>query len=135
MNRVREDEPLTFWEALNIEEERRRKALPFQERVFSYLDRGLYAEQSRRLLTYFPRDQILFLKSKTLRNQPQSVMDRIFEYLGLTPIPVQVQKEIHSGDYQNPMTLQERDFLLEFYRPEIHALEKLLGWDCSEWLE
>jgi hypothetical protein len=135
MNRIRADETLTFWEALNIEEDRRRKTLPYQDRVFSYLDRGLYSEQLRRLLRFFPRNQLLIIKSKNLREHPQSVMDELSKHLGISSISIQKNSEVFSGEYQNPMTSKERDFLHDFYRPEIYTLEKMLGWDCSEWLE
>ena len=43
MERDMKKEKLPFWEALQAEERRARKASPLQTRAFSYLDRGFYA--------------------------------------------------------------------------------------------
>jgi len=48
----RKTDSLPFWEALQSEAQRCREALPYQHRVYSYVDRGFYTEQLRRLWTY-----------------------------------------------------------------------------------
>ena len=56
-----------FWEAINKEKERCLEAYPLQHMKYSYIDRGFYLKQLKRLWTYFPRDMILILKVKILR--------------------------------------------------------------------
>ena len=50
------NESLTFLESIQQERQRAREALPYQHRVFSYIDRGFYSEQLRRLTRFFPEN-------------------------------------------------------------------------------
>jgi hypothetical protein len=53
MERHRNAEALSFWDAIQGESLRCRDALPLQHRVYSYTDRGFYTEQVRRIWRYF----------------------------------------------------------------------------------
>lgn len=53
MERARCADDISFWDALAGEGDRCRQALPLQHRVYSYVDRGYYTEQLRRLWTFF----------------------------------------------------------------------------------
>jgi hypothetical protein len=105
--------------------------LQFKER---YIDRGFYTEQIRRIWHYFPKAQTLFLKTEELRNEPQATVDKVCDYLGVAGIDGLPAKEVFSTPYASPMPREDRDFLKNIYRFEIRKLERLLGWDCSEWL-
>ena len=71
MEHQRGDDPLPFALALEQEEARCREALPFQHRVFSYVDRGFYSAQLRRLWRFFGREQVLVLTQEELRLSPR----------------------------------------------------------------
>jgi len=134
MNRIKGVEEHSFLGAISSREEGLRAKLPFQNKKFAYLDRGFYSSQIRRIYRFFPEEQVLIKQSTDLAKQPLQTMSEIFEFLGVEPIAVQEDKPIHEGIYERPMSDDEREFLLSFYQFEIKELEKLLGWDCSDWL-
>jgi len=134
MNRSRGFEDQPFLEAIRLEEERRYKALPNQNKRFSYIDRGFYTEQIRNVYEYFPRDQVFLQKSSVFSEDPAAVIGEIFQFLSITPSPIQIKNNIFSGSYARPMSSEEKDLLLDIYEFEIKSLERLTGWDCSEWL-
>jgi hypothetical protein len=134
MERQRRTEPLPFWEALQQEEARCRAVLPAQHRNFSYTDRGFYARQIERLQGYFPADQILVLRCEALRADPNAVLAEIATFLGLDPFPRAEPRTLHARKYPAGMTDRERAFLRELYEPDIRALERMRGWDLSDWL-
>lgn len=133
MMRERGVETLSFADALACEAERCRSALPLQHRLYSYTDRGFYSEQVRRLWRFFPRDQTLFLKTDELRSEPQATLDRVFDFLGVERQPIAPQV-VHARSYATAMSRAERDFLASLYEWEIRQLERLLMWNCSDWL-
>ncbi len=48
-----------------------------------YTALGRYGSQLRHLLEYFPREQILLLRYKDLRDDPSGTVDRVCEFLGV----------------------------------------------------
>jgi hypothetical protein len=126
-------ENLSFTDALNQEAERCRAALPLQHRVFSYIDRGFYCEQIRRLWRFFPREQTLFLKTDDLRTRPQESLDRVFDFLGVHRQSVEPQV-VDASTYMSEMDVADRARLADLYEHEVRQLERLLDWDCRNWL-
>jgi len=51
----------------------------------SYKARGRYAEQIKRYLDHFPREQLLILESERLFAEPKACMPDIFEFAGVDP--------------------------------------------------
>jgi hypothetical protein len=133
MERERGAEKLPFLDAIQQEAERCRTALPLQHRVYSYTDRGFYSEQLRRLWRFFPRTQTLFLKSEELRLEPSGTLHRVFDFLGVERQAVRPRIS-HTGAYAAAMSSAERRFLLDLYQCEIREIERLLGWDCRNWI-
>ncbi len=135
MERERNVDQLSFWDAIHCEPERCQAALPFQHRLFSYLGRGFYSEQLLRIWAHFPRNQTLVLKSEELRANPQKVLNEVCHFLGVGPLKKIVAKEVHAKPYVSPMSERERDYLRQVFEPEIKKLEEMLTWDCSNWLD
>jgi len=107
----------------------------YQHRVISYIDRGYYTFQIKRLLKYFPSDQLLILNYSDLRSCPRQVMQRISSFLKVPYIDfIKVQKA-NIGSYKCPMNETVKQFLYKKYEQEILELELLLGWDCQGWLK
>lgn len=50
-----------------------------------YLELGRYGEQLRDLLRVFPREQLLILRYRELRDEPTAALARVCEFLGVTP--------------------------------------------------
>jgi hypothetical protein len=134
MERDRKFDDLSFWDAIQQEKERCQSAAPLQHRFYSYVDRGFYSEQLERIWKYFARRQTLVLKNEYLRNEPLQAMNEVCDFLGVVPFENIEHKEEHSRQYVAPMEARERDFLNKTFEPEIKKLERLLNWDCSEWL-
>lgn len=136
MEHSRNADELSFWGALTSERDRCRKALPYQHRVYSYIDRGRYLEQLRRLWTYFPKEQVLILKNEELRHQLHETLRQVCDFLGIDVAPLISikQKEVHARPYLSPISKREREYLQFIFEHEILSLERVLGWDCSNWL-
>ncbi len=126
-------ELLAFADAIAREQERRPTG-PGQCRVFSYLDRGFYARQLRRLFAVVPRRQVLVLRSEELRRDHYATLRRVFEFLSVDP-GVRVEPAvIHGRTYEAPLPADLERALMAHFADDIRDLEKLLGWDLSDWL-
>ena len=135
METQRCQETLDFVTAIREERERSRSALPSQHRIFSYADRGFYCEQLRRIWRYFPPEQTLVLRSDELRLTPKLVLSRVFHFLGVEDSSnLCVAEACFEGNYAGPMSVEARELLCELFEFEIKQLERLLGWELSEWL-
>lgn len=95
-------------------------------RRFSYLSRGIYVEQLRNWLTYFPREQLWVISSDDLRNDANTVLNQIFEFLGLPPHQISILHPDKHSQYE-PMDPNLRKSLVEYYRPYNEELEKFLN--------
>jgi hypothetical protein len=134
MERHRMKDPLSFYEAVQSELERCRTALPYQHRVYSYVDRGYYVEQLRRIWNYFPKCQILILRNEELKKDPIEAIGRVYRFLGVSDAARIQEKNIHATPYFSAMSPREWEYLMHVFEYEIRALERMLGWDCSAWL-
>ncbi len=127
----REDRP--FIEAVRAEQ--KKLGMFHRKYHFSYSTRGLYSQQVAYLLKIFRPDQMLFLRSKQLRENNEETVKRVCEFLGVgdhTKLPK--NKSWHARKYDNPISPQERAELIEFFKQDIKHLEQMLDWDCSDWL-
>jgi hypothetical protein len=122
-----------FRTALELEIQQTPHTLPLQFRE-RYIERGFYTDQINRIWYFFPQSQTLILKSENLRSEPQGTMDTVCDFLGVARINGLAEKNVFSFPYDAPMSREDRDFLRNIYRFEIKKLERLLGWDCREWL-
>ena len=129
-------DPLPFSEAIRNERFRLRTYLPEQHGHFSYIDRGFYTEQIRRFQRLFPKNQFLFVRYDDFKNQQEKTLNNIFNYLNVDPSLYKYEHKItYNIPYKNKLSSTDHLFLLNIFRNEIHALEQLLGWDCSDWLK
>jgi|WetSurMetagenome_2_1015567.scaffolds.fasta_scaffold02674_9 hypothetical protein len=135
MERDRQAESLDFFEAIQRESERCHEILPFQHRVYSYVDRGFYTKQILRLWNLFPKNQILILKSEDLNQFPQETLNQVCQFLEISPLQNVQSQRLHSRPYLQSMSSKEKNYLQGIFYSEIKELEKMLAWDCSTWLE
>lgn len=135
MEHRRGADDVDFLRALQQEGNRCKAALPLQHRLYSYVDRGFYAEQLHRIWHFFPRNQTLICKSEDLREHPRRTLDAVCEFLTVEsfaevkPLTAQVQSD------RQPMSDEAREFLVRVYEQDVRLVEQLLGWDCSDWLD
>lgn len=134
MEKKRGTEPLSFFAAIRNEEKRIAAPLSQERRIYSYVDRGYYSKQIRRMLQYFPKKQMLFLKTEDLRFNHKETIYKVYEFLNVKKIDSIKSQIIFSNKYPK-MNDNDRKFLIEKYKKEIDDLEELLGRDCSSWRE
>ncbi len=133
METGRQWDHVSFPEAIASEQERCRAALPEQHRVFSYVSRGFYSEQLRRLWSFFPREQTLILRQEQLLEDPASTLLAVHRFLGVEPIPPAQPLQANRGRYPNRIDPAVHQQLQQLFNPEIAQLEQLLGWDLNHW--
>jgi hypothetical protein len=94
---------------------------------YSYLARGHYAEQLERLFDSIPRERVLVLESSEFYADAAAVCRRVFEFLGIAPIDVDVSMVRKVGSYREPMPTDVRGRLVDYFAPHNARLEALLG--------
>lgn len=98
----------------------------------SYLQRGRYCEQLARWLQFFPREQLLILKSEDLFQDPALLYEKVLDFLGLPPCDNVRFEKMNPGAYTE-LNPELRNRLESYFRPENEKLYKLLdvnlGWD------
>ncbi len=132
MQRERGFETLDFLNAVREEPERSRQSELNQSRRFSYIGRSMYAEQIERMFELFPREQVLAIKFEEFRADQPGTMDRVFQFLGVDPLPSVPNKERNTIRYAREMTEREGKAVGEMFAEEIPHVEARLGGDCSE---
>jgi hypothetical protein len=135
METARSAETLPFGRAIREEAGRLRETLPLQHRVYSYVDRGYYSTQIRRVRELFPERNLLFVKSDSLFADPAAVTMAVQRFLGVSARAPDVSAIHNPGADDRVMPVEDRRFLADLFRDEIRATERLLGWDCGDWLE
>ncbi|HEU6447549.1 MAG TPA: sulfotransferase domain-containing protein [Verrucomicrobiae bacterium] len=126
MNRQKGTESLPFGEAIRRE---------MSGNASRYVSVGLYAGQLECFWQFFPKEQTLIFQSEELRNNHHKVVNRVLRFIGLRERKSIPMIEFHKRSYEAPMEEEDRKMMRQIFRPEIEKLEKLLNWDCSNWLE
>jgi hypothetical protein len=106
-------------------------------RVFSYVERGLYAGQIREMLTLFPRHQAYFYRTDAhWRNQDQVLRD-VQKFLNVDEKLSDGRQYIVPADTTDLGTLPHttRTRLDEMFAEDIRATASLTGLDLADWLE
>ncbi len=131
-------EHLPILEALEAEEDRIGEDLRNNDfsnenlRHFSYKSRGLYADQIRRYLEYFPRENLLFLRSETFFRLPAPVLRRVLEFTGVDPdfeIPDLSPHNVSERSADIPTEVY--DYLNDWFRDPNRDLYDLLEQDMG----
>jgi hypothetical protein len=133
MQREREFETLDFLEAVRAEPERQQKVAPLQSRRFSYIARGLYAEQLTRVFEFFPRYLVKVVRFEELRKDFSGTINSIFGFIGVEKLNNIRNKERNPIRYERDITEDERRAIYPMFADDIARLENLLGWNCSDW--
>ncbi len=130
-------EKLPIYEAFEKEKERiikekkiistNKDFYSFEYQHFAYIDRGKYAEQIKRYLTYFDRKQILILKSEDLFCHTQDTFNKVTNFLNLEKYKLQNINPYNVGKYQKNGYSNLRDTLADFYKPYNKELYNLLN--------
>ena len=128
-------ESLSFEDALAAEEQRMRGELERMRnpRYFShawwnytYVSRGLYAEQLER----WPRERMLVVPSEDLLESPRETYARVLDFLGAPPHELASYPQIFKREYSR-MAPATRERLRERFAKPNRRLYELLGRDLG----
>lgn len=133
-------EPFSFSEAINRELElfpsEERKVLEDESYYsdqfsrFSYLGRGLYHRQIENWRRYFPIGSFLFITSEEFYKETGSVMQAVFEFLGIPGLEIADRKTYNAADYE-PMPDNLRSALNDYFEPHNQQLFTFLGQNLN----
>jgi hypothetical protein len=103
-----------------------------------YAAQGRYGEQLEHLFTLFPRDQVLLIRYRELRDEPVATADRVCRFLGvdtgvITGVPRHNVRPDVSGRTAGA-SAAERAAALPRFADDVSRVAKLTGWDVAEWL-
>lgn len=113
-----------------------RSELIKEKKLRWFLRRSLYSEQIRGMLSLFPLEQMLFLRTEEMHDDLAKTLKKVCHFLEIPQFEqIPANELIFSyGHEVEPMNRQDRELLIKIFTPSIHELENLLGWDCSAWL-
>lgn len=102
-------------------------------RRHSYIARGRYAAQLDVLLQYFPRSQVLLLRSSDLAKEPEQVVTAVLHFLGVAALSCPAEYlPVFEGGYRRPGRWSlGRQLLRLALRGEKHALRQRYGVDLD----
>jgi hypothetical protein len=133
METKRGAEHISFEKAVEQEAARCREALPLQHRVFSYIDRGFYAHQVRRLFNIFAEDNCLVLLNEELRTEHEKALRKVFKFLKVKSDFIPPEASVFEQDYDQEINSELRSKLTDMFYYDIKELERLLHRDLSSW--
>jgi sulfotransferase family protein len=109
---------------LNVERRRGGTELD-AETIEGQVARGFYAEQVRRVLDAFPREQVLILQYEKCRAQQKTELRRTCEFLGLDADLVPSMHARPKEPNERSLPPEERDRLAEAYAPDAVKLAEI----------
>ena len=112
-------------------------AAPGHHRIFSYVERGFYAQQIRRLLVIFPPEQLRVYASDRLRIDPDPVVRDLCDFVGIAaPVQPVLPRVSHVGrSLSYPSTLDAGDITLlqDLYAEDVAALRQSMPGVSNSW--
>jgi len=94
---------------------------PGHHRVYSYVERGFYGAQVQRAKRLFPSRQLLFLRSKDLKSEPERVLSGVCDFLDAPRPKSIIQKTSHLA--------KKFDYGCEITQLDVEYIEHLLSED------
>lgn len=112
-------------------------AAPGCHRVYSYVERGFYADQLARAHALFGRDRVLSMRSEDLDAEPEATLAAVWRVLDVAPPPGPVRpRRANVGaerDLGSAFTDEDRAYLAGLYREDLARFAELSGLDVSGW--
>ncbi|WP_425989066.1 sulfotransferase domain-containing protein [Brevundimonas sp. TWP2-3-2] len=103
-------------------------AAPGFHRVHSYVERGFYGAQLRRMFSLFPREQVLLLDAVDLHGKPAWILGNVCRFLDVPPLTDVGPKESHVGISVTgiqSITDEDRQYLADIYAHDQQLLANL----------
>lgn len=133
-------ENLSFEEAIAHESERLAgevQKMFFDETYYSYnhqhytyLSRGIYADQLRTWLELFPKEQFLILQSEAFYANPADTLTQTLAFLELPPVEIEDYPKYNAGEYRQIPEVLQRD-LTHYFMPHNQRLDRDLNVNFS----
>jgi hypothetical protein len=99
-----------------------------------FLEMGLYADQVKRYLESFPRENIKIFFYEDYQRDAQAMFADTLRFLGVdASFQPDMSKQYRSGGVQRAMDDRDRSYLASFYRDDVRKLAGLLDRDLSHW--
>lgn len=98
----------------------------FNYQNYSYLARGMYADQLDRWFKQFPRSQFLILESMDFYNNTAQAFQQVTDFLQLPRWQRSSYPTTNQGNY-DPMHPETRAYLADFFEPHNARLYELLN--------
>ncbi|MEM7491940.1 MAG: sulfotransferase [Pseudomonadota bacterium] len=136
MERRREREPLSFSDAIRAGRERVSSSPFGVHHVYSYVERGFYAEQLAKLFALFDEDQVFIMRSdQVVADDPK--MRELCKFLGLDDIVfTPITQNIHQSSLRNDTFLTaDFDYLQALYLDDLSSLKTMVNIDITDWIE
>lgn len=138
METARGYETLDFDAAISPAGRRRCADAPgAHHRVFSYVERGLYAGQIERLLSLFPRRQALFLRTDRFWQTPAATLASIAAFLGVDAAPFAAARSRYIVPVPPaptpPLRRRTARRLSAIFAETIERTGALTGLDLADW--
>jgi hypothetical protein len=133
MRRAKGQESQDFINAINRDKSQVIEDFSLEAHRYAYVDRGMYSPQIERALRFFPREQLLIIKYEDFRRNYSGTVDTVFDFLGVRRLCGLRNRERNIGPYERKMTPEEREYVSAIFQEDVSKVEKLLGWDCSDW--
>jgi len=130
-------EPHTFSYSLKIEKERvkNQKGIWAEIQPYNYTGRGFYYKQLKNFLKFYPREQMLILKSESFGKNIQTDFKEIFNFLNVSPdFKVQRPPKFSSLSVLDPyLQVRLREYFKEKFDLIVEAIRK--NEDTDKFLE
>ncbi len=140
------NEQLDFEQAIKSESQRlngeREKILANERyyssnyRRYSYCARGIYIDQIKYWINYFPREQFLIIQSEEFFADPEATLKQVHEFLSIPHYPLNhyPKHNYHPSTIAPDKKIMTQ--LADYFRPYNKVLEEFLGrkfnWDKDE---
>ncbi len=132
-------EELPFHEAIRERGRARLRLAPAGvHRVYSYVERGYYGAQVERLQKLFPPQQLLFVRTDRLWNEPGRVLSEVLSFLGIPPPGEEPAREYVvwlDSRAHGPMTRRDRDYMDSLYADDLRLTARLTSLALDDWLD
>jgi len=129
------DENLSFEDALKNEKNRLQgekdkilndeNYVSFAQRAYSYIERGMYYDQLKVWMNYFPKEQFLILKTEEFQKDVQKCLNQVYKFLGINKYESTILEKHNVGKYQE-MKSTTRTYLNDIFTNPNKELYKFL---------
>lgn len=133
----RKTEPLSFAEAVSFEMDYLKKMPERQDRIRSYISRGLYGKQLQYWLSFFDRDQFHIIKQEDFFARPKDILEETFRFLSVRVQPGYQIKDIffNTQKYEMGITKLNEEFLKDIFKDDIRLLSTITNIDFTDWIK